>query len=121
MNNQTFEIEPLIQDYLTAWNAADSNQRLLLLDKVLAADCIYADSHLPELIETKELHGQFIDRFRSKFPDLQISLVSVDAHHSFFRFNWQISKLTGEIFTQGIFFGEIDSNQKISKLVGFVE
>ena len=67
VNNQIFEIEPLIQNYLAAWNAPDSTQRALLLDKVLAA-CIYADSHLPDLIETKELHGQSIDRFGSKFP-----------------------------------------------------
>jgi len=122
VNNPTFDVEPLIQDYLAAWNAPDSTKRDLLLDKVLAPDCIYADSHLPDLVKTKELHGQFIDRFRSKFADLQISLIStVDAHHNFFRFRWQLAKSAGEVFTEGIFFGELNDSQKISKLVGFVE
>ena len=122
MNNQTFDVELLIKDYLAAWNAPDSDNRALLLDKVLASDCIYADSHLPDLVETKELHGQFIDKFRSKFADLQISLVGdIDAHHNFFRFRWQLAKPAEEVFTQGMFFGEVDDQQKISKLVGFVE
>ncbi|MEL6502714.1 MAG: transposase [Cyanobacteria bacterium J06623_1] len=120
-SDQTVQVEQLIQDYLAAWNASDSDKRAMLLDQVMTSDCIYADSHLPNLVETQELHGQFIEQFRSKFPELQISLTSTpDTHHGFFRFGWQLAKSTGEIFTTGIFFGEISQEGKISKLVGFV-
>ncbi|MEO1673002.1 MAG: transposase [Cyanobacteria bacterium J06631_2] len=119
-NNQT-KIEQLIQDYLAAWNAVDLTQRAALLEQVMTQDCIYADSHLPNLVETRELHGQFIDQFRSKFADLKISLLTTpETHHGFFRFGWQLAKPTGEVFTQGMFFGEISREGKISKLVGFV-
>ena len=122
MNNQTSEVQQLIQDYLAAWNAPNSTARMLLLNQVMSSECVYADSHLPDLVKTKELHSQFIDQFRRKFPELKISLLSTpDAHHDFFRFSWQLTKSTGEVFTTGMFFGEVNQDQKISKLVGFVE
>lgn len=116
------EIEQVITDYLSAWNAIDSQERLSLISKVLAPKCLYADSHLPNLIETRELHSGFIDQFKSKFPELKIGLVSTpDIHHGFFRFRWQLVQPNGDIFTQGIFFGETDQDNQITKLIGFVD
>ncbi len=122
MSNQTSEIEQVISQYLAAWNAPNAEQRGSLIEKVLAPNCVYADSHLPDLVETRELHSGFIDQFKSKFPDLKISLVSApDIHHGFFRFHWQLTQPNGDIFTKGIFFGETNQNQEITKLVGFVD
>ena len=122
MSKQVPEIEQVLTNYLAAWNASEPEERLSLLSQILTPNCLYADSHLPSLIETREQHSHFIDQFRSKFPDLKISLVSpADIHHSFFRFRWQIAKENGDIFTQGVFFGETNQNQEITKLVGFVD
>ena len=116
------EIERAITEYLAAWNTDDSQARLSSIKEVLTPDCIYADSHLPDLIETSEQHSGFIERFKSKFPELKISLVDTpDIHHGFFRFRWQLSQPNGNIFTKGIFFGEINSEHKITKLIGFVD
>ena len=116
------EIQEVITEYLAAWNATDSELRLSLINKVLAPNCLYADSHLPDVIETRELHSQFIDQFKSKFPELEISLMKdPDIHHGFFRFRWQLAKPNGDIFTQGIFFGETNKDEQITKLVGFVD
>ena len=115
------EIKQVITDYLAAWNATDSDSRLSLISQVLAPNCIYADSHLPDLIATRELHSHFIDQFKRKFPELKISLVAEpDIHHGFFRFSWQLAQPSGDLFTKGIFFGETNSSQEITKLVGFV-
>jgi hypothetical protein len=115
------DIERIIQDYLSAWNSSNKEERITLMTKVLAENCVYVDSHLPESITNRELHCQFIDRFRDKFPDLSLKLVSSpDSHHGYFRFSWQMLKLNGDIFTQGSFFGEIDDRDRITKLVGFV-
>ena len=116
------EIEQVITQYLAAWNAQEVEKRLSLIDKVLASNCIYADSHMPDLIETSELHSEFIDRFKSKFPELKISMVNTpDIHHGFFRFRWQLTQPNGDVFTKGIFFGETNPENKITKLVGFVD
>lgn len=116
------EIEPVIQDYLSAWNSSDREKRVALMTKVLAENCLYVDSHLPEPIVTRELHCQFIDRFQDKFPDLSLNLTSSpNSHHGYFRFSWQMLKPNGDLFTQGSFFGEVDEQHKITMLVGFVD
>ena len=93
-----------------------------LIEKTLAPNCLYADSHLPDLIETRESHSQFIDQFKSKFPELKISLLNdPDIHHGFFRFRWQLAKPNGEVFIKGNFFGELNQDNQITKLVGFVD
>ena len=115
------EIQQVIQDYVSAWNSSDSEERVTLMTKVLAENCLYVDSHLPDPIASRELHCQFIGRFKDKFPDLRLNLVSLpDCHHGYFRFNWQMLKSDGNLFTQGSFFGEINEQNKITKLVGFV-
>ncbi|MEN9567026.1 MAG: hypothetical protein RLZZ69_2222 [Cyanobacteriota bacterium] len=116
------EIHQVIQDYVSAWNSSDSEERMILMTKVLAENCVYVDSHLPETIKNRETHCQFIDRFREKFPELKLNLASSpDSHHGYFRFAWQMVKPNGELFTQGSFFGEIDEQHQITKLVGFVD
>ncbi|MEM9509214.1 MAG: transposase [Cyanobacteria bacterium P01_E01_bin.35] len=116
------EIKQVIQDYILAWNSSDSEQRMTSIAKVLSENCLYIDSHLPEPITGRELHCQFIARFREKFPELTLYLVSApDSHHGYLRFGWQLLKANGEIFTQGSFFGEINKQDQITKLVGFVD
>lgn len=115
------KIQGIIQDYVSAWNSPSSDERKTLLSNILAENCLYADSHLPCPLVGKESHCLFIDRFKDKFPDLSLNLVaSPDLHHGYFRFNWQILKSDGNIFTTGSFFGAIDERNKIIKLVGFV-
>lgn len=116
------EIKQLIQDYISAWNIADSEERVRLMTQILDERCLYVDSHLPDHITNRESHCQFIDRFKDKFPDLSLKLIaSPDLHHGYFRFNWQILKPDGNLFTQGSFFGQINEDNKITKLVGFVD
>ncbi len=115
------EIKSLIQDYVSAWNISNSEERIAMMTKVIAENCLYLDSHLPDSIVGRELHCQFIGSFRDKFPDLSLRLVSnPDGHHGYFRFNWQMLKSDDSIFTQGSFFGEINEENLITKLVGFV-
>jgi hypothetical protein len=116
------DIDSIVNNYLAAWNTLESESRVILLGKIIAEDCLYADAHLPETISTRESHCQFIDRFRDKFPHLKIELSSPpNAHHRFFRFGWQLVTPDSQIFAKGSFFGEIDRAGKINKLIGFVD
>jgi hypothetical protein len=45
----------------------------ILMAKVLAENRLYVDSHLSETITSRELHCQFIHRFREKFPELNLN------------------------------------------------
>ncbi|GAB4526756.1 MAG: nuclear transport factor 2 family protein [Pleurocapsa sp.] len=116
------EIKQTIEDYISAWNSSDSEARMTIMNRILAEKCLYVDSHLPDPIVGRESHCLFIDRFKDKFPDLSLKLIATpDLHHGYFRFNWQIIKADGNLFTQGSFFGEINEENQITKLVGFVD
>ncbi|MEM8672521.1 MAG: hypothetical protein AAGF83_01420 [Cyanobacteria bacterium P01_G01_bin.67] len=72
-------------------------------------NCLSVDSHFPDPIQERASHCSFIDRFKDQFPDLSLNLISAsNLHHGYFRFEWQILKPDGNLFTQGSFFGEID-------------
>ena len=115
-------MQEIIENYILAWNSHSSQERASLMTKLLAEKCLYVDSHLPDTINTREQHCEFIDRFRDKFPDLSLKLSSSpDIHHGYFRFKWQMLKANGDLFTQGSFFGEINEQSQITKLVGFVD
>ena len=116
------EIQEVIENYVAAWNSNDSQARTTTMNGVLAPDCIYLDSHLPDPTVGKESHCLFIDRFKDKFPDLSLHLTkAVDSHHDHFRFQWQMLKGDGDVFIKGCFVGEVNEQQQITKLVGFVD
>jgi hypothetical protein len=124
--NQGLAIMPNIQDiierYLAAWNNLDPHQRSIAMQAVVADDCYYADAHLPDALTTKEAHNQFITQFRTKFPDFSLQLNSLpQGHHNYYRFGWQLLKADGSVFTKGMYFGEIDDEGKICKIIGFVD
>ena len=115
------DTQKIIEDYVVAWNSSDSIERATIMERILADDCQYFDSHMPEPIVGNESHSSFIDRFKGKFPDLKLNLTAnVDSHHDYFRFKWQMVKGDGNVFIQGAFFGDIKESQ-ITKLVGFVD
>jgi hypothetical protein len=116
------EIEKIINNYLSAWNASDQEERSLLIAQIIAEDCFYADAHLPEPLIGKELHARFVNQFRDKFPELSLQLASSpDSHHDFFRFAWKLVKSDDIVFAKGSYFGEVNQQGKISKLIGFVD
>jgi SnoaL-like domain len=116
------DLERIIDRYIAAWNTLDSQQRSIAMQEVVADDCDYADAHLPDALVGREQHNLFIERFRSKFPDFSLQLATpAQGHHGYYRFNWQLLAADGKIFTQGAYFGEINSEGKICKLIGFVD
>jgi hypothetical protein len=111
-----------IDRYVAAWNQADETSRALAMAEVVADNCYYADAHLPDALTDRVSHDRFVNVFRTKFPDFSLKLASVpQSHHGYFRFGWQLIKSDGSIFTQGVYFGEIDRAGKISKIIGFVD
>ncbi len=76
------EIEEVIEDYVLGWNSSKAEDRLLLMKKVLAENCLYLDSHLPEPVDNIETHCQLIESFRAKFPEISLQLSAApDSHH----------------------------------------
>ncbi len=116
------EIEEVIEDYVLGWNSSKAEDRLLLMKKVLAENCLYLDSHLPEPVDNIETHCQLIESFRAKFPEISLQLSTApDSHHGYFKLAWKMVKKNGDVLMEGNFFGEVNQLNKITKLVGFVD
>ncbi|MDJ0597249.1 MAG: transposase [Crocosphaera sp.] len=116
------EIQQVIEDYVSGWNSSKPEDRLLLMKKVLAENCLYLDSHLAEPVDNLETHCQLIESFKEKFPDISLQLSSPpDSHHSHFKLPWKMVKKNGEVLIKGQFFGEVNQQNQITKLVGFID
>ncbi|CCQ64168.1 hypothetical protein [Crocosphaera watsonii] len=116
------EIEQVIEDYVLGWNSSKPEDRLLLMKKVLAENCLYLDSHLPKPVDNIETHCQLIESFREKFPEISLQLSTApDSHHGHFKLTWKMVTKNGDVFLGGNFFGEVNQQTKITKLVGFVD
>jgi hypothetical protein len=115
-------LQETIDRYLAAWNNPDAEQRSQQMQAVVADDCYYADAHLPDALTTREAHDRFITQFRTKFPDFSLQLAApAQGHHGYYRFAWQLLKADGSIFTKGMYCGELNSEGKICKIIGFVD
>ncbi len=116
------DLQQTIDGYLAAWNTLDATQRATAMQAVIADDCYYADAHLPDALVGKELHDRFVTQFRDKFPGFSLHLASpAQEHHGYFRFGWQMLKPDNSVFVKGMYFGEINSQSKICKIIGFVD
>ncbi|NJM75947.1 MAG: SnoaL-like domain-containing protein [Acaryochloridaceae cyanobacterium RU_4_10] len=115
-------IQQIIDRYLAAWNTLDPEQRSTAMQAIVADNCYYADAHLPDALTSREAHDRFITQFRTKFPDFSLQLDSpTQGHHGYYRFGWQLLKVDGSVFTKGMYFGEINDEGKICKIIGFID
>jgi hypothetical protein len=116
------DIQIIIDRYIAAWNQPDEPSRTLSMAAVVADNCYYADAHLPDALTDRSAHDRFVNVFRTKFPEFSLKLATIpQSHHGYFRFGWQLVKPDGTVFTQGVYFGEIDPEGKINKIIGFVD
>jgi len=87
---------------------------------VWAEDGTYTDPsvHLTgrgELVE-------FIGRVLKRYPGTRIVRSSgVDAHHGMVRFAWRLVSADGQTVIEGVDFGEISGEGKLSRIVGFFD
>jgi len=113
-------LEALILRYCEAWGEPDAGRREEVLQQVWAEDGTYTDPsvHLTgrgELVE-------FIGRVLKRYPGTRIVRSSgVDAHHGMVRFAWRLVSADGQTVIEGVDFGEISGEGKLSRIVGFFD
>jgi hypothetical protein len=120
MNNNLYNA---IATYFAAWNAVDLGERNELLAKCFLPTGTYIDPHIRDRIKGIEEMSALITEFRARFKHRLEPTSSIDLHHQVFRVSWQLIDVSGSVLSQGLFCGEMDTDEtaKISRLIGFLD
>lgn len=111
-------ITGIVHAYAQAWNETNEAARAKLLEMAWGDDAQYIDP-TAQVIGRKELL-QHISSFQQQRPGTRIELTSgVDTHHQLLRFRWQMIGGEGTVLLEGIDFGEVASDGRLRRIVGF--
>jgi len=111
-------VTTMIDRYCNAWSEPDAARRQQLLDQVWAEDGTYTDP-LSNVAGRSNLSA-LIGGFLQQYPGSRIVLASaVDLHHERVRFAWKWVLADGSTTMEGMDFGELASDGRLRKIVGF--
>jgi SnoaL-like domain len=104
--------------YMAAWNEADAAIRQTLLEQCWADDGVYVDPNV-ELAGREQL-SQHIAKVQATRPGARVEFMSgIDIHHHVLRFLWRLVRPDGTVGVTSIDFGEIGSDGRLTKIIGF--
>jgi hypothetical protein len=111
-------MDPVIEKYDQAWNAADADQRRQLLEAALTDTC--------ELLEPR---GRFVGReaiferitgFSERFPGATVDITTnIDEHNGFARYGWKITDREGGPLLEGTDIVERAGDDRLARVVMF--
>lgn len=114
----TRSVETIVAAYGAAWLEEDANQRLALLKTCWSKTGTYQDPSAD--IAGRDALAAHIGDCQTERPDVQVILTSgVDIHHGKVRFTWKLVDASGDQLRDGVDFGELDEDGRLSKIVGF--
>jgi hypothetical protein len=111
------EINTLVENYVAAWSEPEANRRRELLELVWQANGTYTDplAHASDRAGLDEI----ITTFLSRNTGAQFTLNGQpDHHHQHIRFYWTLRLANGRELP-GMDYGEISTEGKLLKIVGF--
>ena len=118
LSSRGMEVSELIALYNRAWSEPDYALRQKLLEQIFAEDGTYTDptAHVAGRKALVDHIGAFFEQFRGAYF---VVTSGIDSHHGKFRFTWRMVLADGKVFLEGIDFGELNSDGKLHRIVGF--
>ena len=111
------DVDDAVASYGAAWNEPDAAQRRALLDRAWADGGTYQDPTAS--VEGRDALVAHIGGFHEMMPGHTIDLTSgTDTHGQVFRFAWAMHH-GEEVAAEGMDFGELASDGRIARIVGF--
>ena len=111
-------IDEIVSAYGAAWLERAEEQRRQLLALAWAEDGIYTDP--TRHVVGRDALNQAIAAFQQRRPGERIALTSgVDHHHGVVRFAWAWYGADGSTILEGVDFGELASDGRLRRIVGF--
>ena len=116
--SDSMEVSELIALYNRAWSEPDYALRQKLLEQIWADDGTYTDPTAH--VAGRNALVDHIGALFEQFPGAYFVVTSgIDSHHGKFRFTWRMVLADGEVFLEGVDFGELNSDGKLHRIVGF--
>src|SRR3954453_9450558 len=110
-------VDDAVATYGAAWNETDEDKRRELLTRSFADTGTYLDP--TGAADSREALVAHIGGFHQMMPGHTIDMTSgVDVHGSVFRFAWAMNN-GSEPALEGMDFGELAADGRISRIVGF--
>jgi hypothetical protein len=113
------EIEPVIDQYIAAWNETDPESRRELITRTWTEDGSYLD---PLMIgEGHDGIDAMIGAVQTQFPGYRFRRVGeLDAHNNAVRFSWELGPEDGPALTGGVDFG-VFLDGRLQSINGFLD
>jgi hypothetical protein len=112
-------VDETITLYAAAWNEPDAVARRRLLERAWAATGTYTDPTAH--VEGRAALDKHIEVYLKTQPagTRIVPASAIDAHHGRFRFAWKMLAPDGSVAIEGLDYGELDADGRISRIVGF--
>ena len=108
----------VVATYGAAWGEPDEDKRRALLEQAWAENGTYLDP--TARADGREALVAHIGGFRQTFVGHEITMASgVDSHDNFVRFAWTMLDPNGAAIMEGVDFGQLDADGKLTSIVGF--
>lgn len=119
MSEDTIHIEAILDQYCSVWSNPKTEERATMLDAIWAESATYTDPLVDRLDRDALL--AHIARIQSSRPGASVRRSStVDVHHGFARFNFEVVASDGAILRHGTDFVRLDATcTHIAEIVGF--
>ncbi|HEY3948974.1 nuclear transport factor 2 family protein [Phenylobacterium sp.] len=108
----------VVAAHCAAWNTTDRAERDRLLERVFAADGVYADP-TPTYAAGRAALSATIADFQRQTPGARFRCSAPQTHHSAMRVSWLLQGGDGKTITQGQDFYELAPNGQIRRITGF--
>ena len=111
-------IADIVTAYMAAWNEPDAATRQSLLAKCWGDGGAYVDPTVS--LTGRDALGAHIAKVRAARPGSRLEFISsIDVHHDVVRFLWRLVRADGTCGDVSIDFGEVGSDGRLAKIVGF--
>lgn len=108
----------VLKAYGDAWRATDVDNRRALLEVAWADDGLYMDPSAEA--RGRESLVAHVGQVLADFPGMRIELVSgTDRHHDRVRFAWRMVAADGTVAVEGVDFGRIGADGRLTEIIGF--
>jgi hypothetical protein len=111
------DAEQMLTKLTKLWNTDDRDERRRLLSEICLSDADFLSPNGAN--HGTEEYARGIDIFRRSFPRSRTSHGKPDSHHGFLRFRWTTDWNDGRPATQGVDFGSLAKDGRLSRLVSF--